>query len=387
MSYQVISADTHLDLRWLPSDLFVSNAPQGLKQRMPRVQDTEKGVRWIVDEQDFCSAGGGGFGVGDREEYVPGESRHLDRMAQVGFYDGVSRGVYHPVDPSLRIKDQDIDSVDAEVIYGVLGVGGGMYGASAPKARVQTAIYDIYNEFAADLVKAYPRRLAALACLTGHDPEVSARQLRRAAELGLRGAEINVSQMSRPIYHDDWNILWATAAECSMPISFHTLGLSWRQPDPQEQEKYRWVNLGLLFVLFQLSGAEFLTAILLSGACEKNPDFKFVLGECGVGWLPYVLERTDLEYEDRLFHLGLKLKPTDYWRRQGYSTFQQEYMSMDEIQRIGVDNIMWGSDYPHPDGVFPDSRKAIQEGMGHLPEEIKHKIVCETAARLYRFDH
>ena len=387
MSYRVISADTHLDLRWLPPDLFVSNAPQGLKQRMPRVQDTDKGARWIVDGKDYCSAGGGGFGSGDREEYVPGESRHLDRMADVGFFEGVGKGIYHPVDPGLRIKDQDIDGVDAEVIYGVLGVGGGMLGASGPKARVLTAIYDIYNEFAADLVKADHRRMAALACLTGHDPQVSAGQLRRAAELGLRGAEINVSQMSRPIYHEDWNILWATAAECSMPISFHTLGLSWRQPDPQEHEKYRWVNLGLLFVLFQLSGAEFLTSILLSGACEQYPNFRFVLGECGVGWLPYVLERTDFEYEDRLFHLGLELKPTDYWRRQGYSTFQQEYMSMDEIQRIGVDNIMWGSDYPHPDGVFPDSRKAIQEGMGHLPEEIKHKIVCETAAKLYRFDH
>ena len=99
-----------------------------------------------------------------------------------------------------------------------------------------------------------------------------------------------------------------------------------------------------------------------------------------------MLERTDVEYDDRLFHLGLKLKPTEYWRRQGYSTFQQEYVSMDEIDRIGVDNIMWGSDYPHPDGVYPDSQKAIQEGMGHLPEDVRRKIVCDNAARLYSFN-
>lgn len=59
---------------------------------------------------------------------------------------------------------------------------------------------------------------------------------------------------------------------------------------------------------------------------------------------------------------------------------------MDQIQRIGVDSIMWGSDYPHPDGVFPDSKKVIDTGMSHLEESVRRKIVCGNAASVYRFN-
>ena len=380
MDYTVISADTHLDLTWLPGDMFMQAAPDGIKDKMPHVRETDKGKRWIIEGEDIARAGG-------FSEYVPGQYHHLDRMAEAGFYSGVQEGIYRPAVAELRIEDQDRDQVNAEVIYGILGIaGGGFSGPGFKDPKVTTAIYDVYNEWIADFVKAHPQRLGGLACVVSHDPQIAARQVRRAAEIGLKGAEINVGKATKPIYHRDWDPLWAAAAECHMPISFHTLGLNYREPDPSELKDYRYIDLGLQFILFQLSGAEFVVSITLSGACERHPDFRFVLGECGIGWLPYVLERTDVEYDDRLFHLGLKLKPTEYWRRQGYSTFQQEYVSMDEIDRIGVDNIMWGSDYPHPDGVYPDSQKAIQEGMGHLPEDVRRKIVCDNAARLYSFN-
>ncbi|MCH8086729.1 MAG: amidohydrolase [Chloroflexi bacterium] len=380
MDYTVISADTHLDLTWLPGDMFMQAAPDGIKDKMPHVRETDKGKRWIIEGEDIARAGG-------FSEYVPGQYHHLDRMAEAGFYSGVQEGIYRPAVAELRIEDQDRDQVNAEVIYGILGIaGGGFSGPGFKDPKVTTAIYDVYNEWIADFVKAHPQRLGGLACVVSHDPQIAARQVRRAAEIGLKGAEINVGKATKPIYHRDWDPLWAAAAECHMPISFHTLGLNYREPDPSELKDYRYIDLGLQFILFQLSGAEFVVSITLSGACERHPDFRFVLGECGIGWLPYVLERTDIEYDDRLFHLGLKLKPTEYWHRQGYSTFQQEYVSMDEIDRIGVDNIMWGSDYPHPDGVYPDSQKAIQEGMGHLPEDVRRKIVCDNAARLYSFN-
>ncbi len=386
MAYEIISADTHLDLRWLPPDLFVSRAPEAQKPHMPNVQALDRGNYWFVQGKEFCAVGSDSAGVREGQSYAPGESVHMDRMAEVGFFDGVADGIYHPVDPKLRVSDQNIDGIDAEVIYGILGIGGGMFIDSGPEADSLATIYDIYNEYVAGLVTGYEQRMAGLACITSHDPQISARQLRTAAGLGLRGAELNVSQMRKPIYHKDWDVLWATAAECAMPISFHTLGLDYAKPDPAEVESYEWVDTGLLYILFQLSGAEFLVSVLLSGACERHPGFNFVLGECGIGWLPYVLERTDNEYRDRLFHIGLAQTPSDYWRRQGYSTFQQEFVSLDQVERIGVNNIMWGSDYPHQDGVFPDSRKAIKEGLGHLPEDVVRMIVCENAARLYRFN-
>ena len=127
MEYKVISADTHLDLTWLPGDMFVDSAPEHLKSQMPYTTETPEGKRWIVEEEDIARAGG--F-IG----YSPGHSKHMDRMAEVGFYDGVEEGVYHPAIADLRVKDQDIDGVDAEVIYGILGVAGGrLLGAGVPE--------------------------------------------------------------------------------------------------------------------------------------------------------------------------------------------------------------------------------------------------------------
>ena len=143
---------------------------------------------------------------------------------------------------------------------------------------------------------------------------------------------------------------------------------------------------GLRECLFQLSGAEFLVSAVFSGACMRYPNFQFVLGECGIGWIPYVIERMDAEYEDRYHPIGLEMAPTAYWRRQGFSTFQNEYVSQDQVDRIGAESIMWGSDYPHRDGVFPDSRKVITEGMGHLDDAVTQQIVCGNAARLYNFN-
>ncbi|MCH8088495.1 MAG: amidohydrolase [Chloroflexi bacterium] len=379
MDYKVISADTHLDLTWLPGDMFTNAAPERLRSKMPYVKETDAGRRWIVEEEDIARAGG-------FLAYVPGHSKHMDRMAEVGFYDEVDQGIYHPVVADLRIKDQGIDGVDAEVIYGILGIaGGGFSGPGFKDPEVTTSIYDIYNEWIAEFTKASPDRLGALACIISHDPKLAAQQLRRAADIGLRGAEINVSMMAKPMYHKDWDVLWATSHECRIPISFHALGISHRRPEPEEQEEYYYVEDGVRECLFQLAGAEFLLSAVFSGACQRYPDFKFVLGECGIGWIPYIIERMDAEYDDRYHPIGLDMKPTEYWRRQGYSTFQNEHVSMDEVDRIGVDSIMWGSDYPHRDGVFPDSLQAIEKGMGHLPREIRQKIVCDNAARLYKF--
>ena len=113
--------------------------------------------------------------------------------------------------------------------------------------------------------------------------------------------------------------------------------------------------------LFQLDTMEVLVSILASGACEKYPDFNFVLGESGVTWLPYVFDRLDTEYEDRARALGFKLKPSDYFRRQGYVTYQQDKYLEPIVPLIGEDNIIWGADYPHPDCLWPNSRTILEQ--------------------------
>lgn len=386
MDYRVISADTHTDIVWLPGDLFVSQAQDRLKDRMPRVVDTDQGKVWKADGAQMGFVAAAAL-TGSYEPYQPGQSHRLDKMAELGFFSDAEAGRFHPTTPELRLKDQDVDRIQAEVIYGILGVATGFSdaegGISSPE--VVTEVYNIYNVWIADFCKNNPQRFAGLACISCHDPKVATQQLKKAADLGLKGAEMNVSSAVKPIYQDEWDGLWETAGETGMPISFHTIGLPYRQPADPTNERYKWIDIGLMYTLFQLSGPEFLTSILLSGACDRHSDFKFVLGECGVGWLPYILPRLDEKYEDRLFHLGLDMKPTDYWYRQGFSTFQDEHVAPDMLDIIGEDNVMWGSDYPHPDSVWPDSQETIQRNLGGLDEKSRSKIVCENAGKLYGF--
>ena len=114
-----------------------------------------------------------------------------------------------------------------------------------------------------------------------------------------------------------------------------------RQPtDEQMAQEYASERRATGLTLFQLAGAEFLASIVFSGALERYPGMKFVLGECGASWIPYVLGRMDEEYEDQFQHLNFSLKPSEYWRRQGYTTFQHETTIADVAHLVGEDNII-----------------------------------------------
>ena len=387
MNQKVVSADCHIDLSWLPEDLFITRAPAHLQYAMPRVEETEDGRWWKIEDAVISRVAGSGLS-GTGEKYVPGFSLHLDKMEEEGFFSDAAEGLYHPTTPELRIRDQEIDGISGEVIYGILGVASGFAagGDAVRNSEALGAIYEIYNQWASEFCATNPNRFIGLACLTSHDPKLAAQQLATAADLGLRGAEFNVSSASTPIYQPEWDELWAVSAERQMPMSFHTVGLPYRKPDAGTPDYCQYVAMGINFTLFQLSGAEYLASIILSGACSNNPDFNFVLGECGVGWIPYVLHRLDQEYKDRLFHLNLEMDPSDYWRRQGHSTFQDEVVTQELVDLIGVSNILWGSDYPHPDGIWPESRQLLEKNLAALDPETRACITYRNAAELYRFN-
>ncbi len=177
----------------------------------------------------------------------------------------------------------------------------------------------------------------------------------------------------------------AAAAECRFPISFHSTGFkALRAPDRPEMEKQYFTQWRLVrSALFQLDTMEVLVSLLASGACEKYPDFNFVLGELGVTWLPYVFDRLDTEYADRARSLNFKLKPSDYFRRQGYVTDQQDQYLDPIIPLIGEDNIIWGADYPHPDCIWPDSQRVLDKNLAQISPSVRRKITSENVTRLY----
>jgi predicted TIM-barrel fold metal-dependent hydrolase len=77
------------------------------------------------------------------------------------------------------------------------------------------------------------------------------------------------------------------------------------------------------------------------------------------------------------------MRPSEYWYQQCYATYQTDPIGIKLLDDLGEDNVMWGNDYPHPDGVWPDSQDFIRRELGHLPEPQRRKVICDNAAKLY----
>ena len=328
---RLISGDNHIDLTYCPPDLWCSQAPAKWKLLAPRVEELEDGLHWFVDAQDRGMWNGVGPGF---LKYTKGMFGHIDEMKDLGF-------------------------------------------EWANK---------VYNDWAADFAKrSDPTRVFPLAIIPNTDPVDAAAEVRRCAKMGLRGGDLAFKRMSPPLYHSGWFALWEAAAECRFPISFHSTGFKGlRAPDNPEMEKEFNLQWRLVrSALFQLDTMEVLVSLLASGACEKYPDFNFVLGESGVTWLPYVFDRLDTEYHDRARGLGFSMKPSDYFKRQGFVTYQQDQYLEPIIPLIGEDNIIWGADYPHPDCIWPESHATIEKNLAGISPRVRRKIVFDNVCRLY----
>ena len=228
MEYNLVSADSHMDMSWLPGDLFEKNAPNHLKDVMPKVVDTDSGPRWVTEGRELGVYGGLGFGFSAPSR---GRRRQVDKMYEAGYYDGGP----HAINPELRLNDMALDGIDAEILYGMTTAG-----MRIRNPEVLSESYRIYNDWVSDFCTATPGRWYALACMPIHDPVLGGEALRRAAKNpGIRGGELYVSGTTRPIYLRDghWDPLWEAAAETGLPISFHIGGGGIKVPGPIEGEE------------------------------------------------------------------------------------------------------------------------------------------------------
>jgi predicted TIM-barrel fold metal-dependent hydrolase len=376
MEYRRISADCHLDLPWMPPELFVTEAPPSLRDRMPFVADGPDGPRWVARN-------GANFGlvngVGPSgQKYVPGMHARVDVMAETGLYADGQKGIRRVSDPHLRIKDLDRDGVDAEVIYGILGAASRLNDREAANEMLR-----IYNNWLVEFCRAYPARHIGLACLPYGDIDAAVAEIYRVAKLGLRGLELSCSWDMEPMWHPMWEPLWQAVNEVRLPLHFHTFPTV----PPKVVEGHTGLTRRAAFFTvvtgFQMNLVNILAALVGAAVFERYPHIRVAFGESGIGWIPYALDRMDFEWEDRFRDLGLKMKPSDYWRRQCKATFQYDRVGTKIIDEMGVETLMWGSDYPHGDGVWPESTKYIAEQFGHLPPAMTRKITCDNAAAFY----
>ena len=379
LEYQLVSGDNHIDLTYCPQDLWSSQAPTAWKTLVPRVEERDDGMHWIVEDKDMGMWNGVGPGF---SKYTPGVLGHIDEMKEYGFeWDNSLNAQPRPTTPKLRLEDLDRDGLDAEIIYGCLRVND-----LIPDGERRAWAYRMYNDWVANFAKeSDPHRVFPLACIPNNDPQGAAAEIRRCAKMGLKGGDLPVNRMSVPLWHGEWDHVWQASAECQFPISFHSTGFKGlREPNDADMEKEYATQWRLVrSALFQLDGMEVLVSLLSSGACEKFPEFRFVLGESGVTWIPYVLDRLDTEYHDRARDLGFSMKPSDYWYRNGYTTYQQDKFMEPIIPLVGEDNIIWGADYPHPDCIWPTSRETLDKNLAGVSESVKQKITRDNVVKLY----
>jgi predicted TIM-barrel fold metal-dependent hydrolase len=379
MNDPVISADCHIDLIWLPPDLFTDNASAAMRDRMPYVTRSEEGPLWVSRKGARFGLQNGMGSAG--RLYVPGVIHRADRMAQTGLYEDGKKGIRRLTDPDLRIRDQDLDGVRGEVLYGILGASQRL---EDPEAA--TEVMRIYNDWLADFCATHPNRFAGIASIPNHDMDAAVAEVRRVAERGaVRGIEVALTTDMKPLFDPHWEPLWRAASETGLPVHFHTIGGKKLDTSGMAELQARQA-FACHITHFQLNMATKLMEIIYGGALEAFPEMRVVIGESGIGWIPYVLDHMDLEWEDQFKDLTLTMKPSRYWHRQCFATYQSDPVGIRLLDLLGEDNVMWGSDFPHPDGVWPDSREFLQRETSGLPDATRRKLVAGNAARLYGFD-
>jgi uncharacterized protein len=376
-SPRVISADGHIDLPHLPHDLFATHAPPSMRARMPRVVERADGRFW-VDEHGAQLAMVGGTG-NTGQVFVPGQSTRFDRMNESGFWDDCARGIHHPSDPALRVAAQARDGLAGEVLYGVLGMAN-----SLADPEVSNAVMQAYNEWLAAFCAHDPERLVGVACLPSKDPQAAAAEIHRCAARGQRAVEIAMTHDLLPLWRQEFAPIWRAADECGAVVHLHTIG---PPIDPRhatnDRERAAWV--GGWLTVFQLRMIDRVAELIFGGILHAHENLRVVIGESGIGWLPYVLERMDDQWSQRFTHLELTMPPSGYWRRQMAATFQVDEAGLALAERIGVHTLMWGNDFPHGDGVWPDSQVVIDKQFAGIDPAVRRAITCDNAARIYGF--
>ena len=360
MRYEVISADCHVDLPWLPENLFTDGAPAKLRGRMPYVEETDGGRFWVSRKGARFGLQNGMGSAGRR--YVPGQIHRSDRMAEQGLYRDGEAGIRRLTEPDLRIRDQDLDGVQAEVLYGILGAAMRLDDNDAADEMMR-----IYNAWLADFCATHPERFAGLANIPSHDVGAAVREVDRVARRGvLRGIEVANTHDMAPLFDPCWAPLWAAAEDAALPVHYHTVGPRMDYDFESLSGLGRRQAFAVHITGFQLAMAKIIMEIIYGGVLEAHPNLKIVVGESRI--------------DDQL-----TMKPSEYWRRQCYATYQSDPIGIRLLDILGEDSVMWGSDFPHPDGVWPDSQEFIARELGGVSSETRSKIVCENAARLYGF--
>lgn len=291
-------------------------------------------------------------------------------------------------DPLARLVDMDAMGVDQTLLYPTW-FAEGFFLVRDPD--VAYALARAYNDWIADFCKPHPRRLKGIAMLNVDDPDAGAAELERCVKMGLVGSFIPVAPRPDKPYSDPvYDRFWATAQAHSHPLLLHigtprdgipanefTMNLTELTGAGRSTTDY-WVRYSLGSMLF-------------AGVFDKFPGLKIGSVEHEASWIPHWLKQMEFTYLERpVFTKGWRSKdgmlPGDYWKRNMFVEFMEDDLGVQLRDRIGVDNMLWGSDYPHAEATFPRSQQFLSRMFEGVPEADLQKITSSNAAKMFGFD-
>ena len=247
----------------------------------------------------------------------------------------------------------------------------------------------MYNDWLAEFCGACPERLTGIAMVDVDDISLAIKEMERCAKMGLIGAMITCyppedRSYDLPMYEP----VWAAAQDLEMPLSLH---FTTNRPGPGQQ------LMGILNTqLSWLANIDHWTRMSLghmsySGVFERYPKLYAGAIETELTWAPHFVDRLDYNYTQRpigdvSYRYKEDMLPSDYFNRNVFLGFQEDALGIKLREFIGVDKLLWGSDYPHPEGTFPYSQRFLEEILADCTEEEKAKIEGGNAKRVYRLD-
>ena len=359
MAHGLISADSHVNP---PPTMWAEYLPSRWRDRAPVIEKTDDGDVQVFEGRRTPILGINAM-AGKKSEDMSWNLRRLDDQRRGGF------------DPTARLEDMDLDHIRAEVLY-----GGGPLPSQDPELR--RASYSAYNDWLADFCSVAPNRLLGMAFIPCETPDGAIAEVKRCASRGLRGCVIPCYPGENDQWFDAaWDPFWRALLDVGWPGGIHVGGTG-RKMEAPALDPVSFIS-GLMMSKFAMG--ETCAKIVLSGLLERYPELRIVSVEGQLGWLPFANYYLDHVWEKHRHWTGSELPnpPSTYFRRQVYATFMEDPVGLRERHAIGVDNIMWSSDYPHSETTWPNSKKLTDEWMAGIPEDERRKILFENAQRLY----
>jgi predicted TIM-barrel fold metal-dependent hydrolase len=371
LPFKLVSADSHIAE---PPDLWTKRIDRRFAERAPTIVSHGECDYFVMDPTKPRQPGDFGIGIGllaTKRKYDDPEG-----------YDFGHNGRWHDVpetayDPHKRAAELDAEGVEAELIYPTFGLG--MFGVKDREFR--HACLCAYNTWLAEYCAAEPNRLFGIGVITTDDLERDVAELERCARAGLRGAMVAINQKSGASYADtEFEPLWAAAADLGMPVSLHV--------SASETSFHNTGNMWADFACVFTPTMYTIVAMIFEGLFDRHRGLKMLSVENDASWALAVLERMD----DRWRHdrhwagsagLSSGRKPSEIFHDHVACTFMRDRTAILNREIIGRGNLMWGSDFPHFDGAWPNSAGALERQFAGIPVEDQIRIGRTNAIAFY----